>query len=108
MTEHATVTPHAIRHRAHEKWLQRGRPEGSPEQDWLEAERELEVEAARAALSAQASTHAPQVTSAGVVRRRAPRSIGTHAGAARLLAALVPEASTGLGPAPSVAGRGRR
>jgi hypothetical protein len=40
--------PHEkIAMRAYEKWCQRGRPHGSHQQDWLEAERELRNEANR-------------------------------------------------------------
>jgi hypothetical protein len=35
--------------RAYEKWCQRGRPQGTHVQDWLEAERELQAEAMRSA-----------------------------------------------------------
>jgi hypothetical protein len=42
--------PHdKIAQRAYEKWVKRGRPNGSNEQDWLEAEAELKVEIARGA-----------------------------------------------------------
>ncbi|MGH9609522.1 MAG: DUF2934 domain-containing protein [Bryobacteraceae bacterium] len=33
----------SIAARAYERWRQRGFPEGSAEEDWLEAERELEM-----------------------------------------------------------------
>jgi hypothetical protein len=33
--------------RAYEKWVKRGRPMGSPEQDWVEAETELRAEFTR-------------------------------------------------------------
>jgi hypothetical protein len=33
---------HGIRERAHQIWLERGRPEGRDVEFWLEAERELE------------------------------------------------------------------
>ena len=37
--------PHErIAMRAYEKWVKRGRPVGSPEQDWMEAEAELRAE----------------------------------------------------------------
>jgi hypothetical protein len=44
-----TTTPAPIPHekiamRAYEKWVQRGRPQGSHLQDWLEAEAELRSE----------------------------------------------------------------
>jgi hypothetical protein len=40
--------PHdKIAMRAYEKWCQRGRPQGTNEQDWLEAERELQAEATK-------------------------------------------------------------
>jgi hypothetical protein len=107
MTEHA-VTPHAIRRRAYERWLERGSPHGSPEQDWFEAEREL-ADAARADSRAPAALPSPApLASSGATRRRAPRSIVTRSGtapAARLLAALVPEAAA---PELRSASRGRR
>ena len=41
--------PHEkISMRAYEKWVQRGQPQGTHLQDWLEAERELQAEYARA------------------------------------------------------------
>ena len=39
--------------RADEKWCQRGRPHGSHQQDWLEAEAELKAEYNRTGGSAQ-------------------------------------------------------
>ena len=33
--------------RAYEKWIKRGRPQGTEMQDWLEAEMELKAEMAR-------------------------------------------------------------
>jgi len=107
MTEHAAVTPHAIRRRAYERWLERGSPLGSPELDWLEAERELS-DAARAESRTPVVVDTPApLASSGVPRRRAPRSIVTSAAAApaaRLLAALVPQAAPEL----LRASRGRR
>ena len=52
-----TTTPAKIPHekiaqRAYEKWVQRGRPQGTDVQDWVEAEAELRAELSRA----QAST----------------------------------------------------
>ena len=41
------VPPEKISMRAYEKWVQRGRPQGSPSHDWLEAEKELREEHAR-------------------------------------------------------------
>ncbi len=44
--------PHdKIAMRAYEKWVQRGRPQGSDKQDWAEAEAELRAEFARGANS---------------------------------------------------------
>jgi hypothetical protein len=41
--------PHEkISMRAYEKWVKRGQPPGTHLQDWLEAERELQAEYARA------------------------------------------------------------
>ncbi|HEY7327725.1 MAG TPA: DUF2934 domain-containing protein [Gemmataceae bacterium] len=40
--------PHEkIAMRAYEKWIKRGRPQGSEMQDWLEAEMELKAEMSR-------------------------------------------------------------
>jgi hypothetical protein len=40
--------PHdKIAMRAYEKWIKRGRPMGTPEQDWVEAETELRAEWSR-------------------------------------------------------------
>lgn len=42
------LIPHEkIAMRAYEKWLKRGRPQGTDMQDWLEAENELKTEMAR-------------------------------------------------------------
>jgi hypothetical protein len=41
---HEKVPHDKIAMRAYEKWCQRGRPNGSHLQDWLEAERELHAE----------------------------------------------------------------
>jgi hypothetical protein len=42
--------PHdKIAQRAYEKWVKRGKPQGTAEQDWTEAEKELKAEYARAA-----------------------------------------------------------
>jgi DUF2934 family protein len=123
----AAYDMHAIRQRAHSRWLERGCPTGSAEQDWLDAEREIAAESQAAAASLRTST---TVTTAAVPRAgsarldvpRAPRSIVTrsaYAPAARLLVALVPDASASVriaagtpSPGPSVKGpagrRGRR
>ena len=43
--QHDTETPSMIHERvcerAHELWMERGCPEGSPEEDWFMAEREI-------------------------------------------------------------------
>jgi len=40
--------PHdKIAMRAYEKWIKRGRPQGTEMQDWIEAENELKVEMTR-------------------------------------------------------------
>jgi hypothetical protein len=42
------VIPHEkIAQRAYEKWIKRGRPQGTEMQDWLEAENELRAEMSR-------------------------------------------------------------
>lgn len=46
MNQLATIDPSAVRDRAYSRWQARGCPEGSSEQDWLEAERELTGEQA--------------------------------------------------------------
>jgi hypothetical protein len=58
--------PHdKIAMRAYEKWVKRGRPHGTSEQDWAEAETELKAEYARtsgvsAGVSTSASAQSPQ------------------------------------------------
>jgi hypothetical protein len=43
------MVPHEkIAMRAYEKWMKRGRPQGTEMLDWLEAETELKAEMARA------------------------------------------------------------
>lgn len=45
--------PHdQIAMRAYEKWCKRGRPHGTHQQDWIEAERELQAEHTRLGLHA--------------------------------------------------------
>jgi hypothetical protein len=99
MTQPLRIDVQAIRRRAHELWLRRGCPTGTPELDWQQAERELRVEAAHgtappAATATRANTHRSEGAPLPP-RPRAPRSIVTQAAyaPARLLAALVPEAS---------------
>ena len=41
---HAAIPHDKIAMRAYEKWCKRGRPQGSDQQDWLDAERELRAE----------------------------------------------------------------
>lgn len=121
MSEDTTVTEHAVRRRAYQRWLERGSPPGSPEQDWLEAERELLAEARGACRELSASrvtapAVAASVATQGSARRRAPRTIVTRAAAApaaRLLAALVPQATPDsqhgtVAPALHAAGSRRR
>jgi hypothetical protein len=44
----AVKVPHEkIAMRAYEKWVKRGRPQGTDKQDWIEAENELKAEYAR-------------------------------------------------------------
>jgi Protein of unknown function (DUF2934) len=38
--------------RAYQKWVQRGCPQGTEKQDWLEAEAEIKAEASRSGMSA--------------------------------------------------------
>jgi hypothetical protein len=85
-----TITPHAaqpsvgsklghdrIAMRAYEKWLQRGCPHGTDQQDWLEAEAELSAElnrtgaapAARTATPARQPAPAPQPAPSTARRR---------------------------------------
>jgi len=42
----ATPTHEQIAKRAYEKWCKRGRPQGTHQQDWLEAEMEIKRELA--------------------------------------------------------------
>ena len=125
MSQNAAIDLHAIRQRAHRRWLERGCPTGSAEQDWLDAERELAAESQASARTSTTVTSAagPGTGSAPPVRLGVPRprSIVTrsaYAPAARLLVALLPDASASVriagtpAPAPSAKGpvgkRGRR
>ena len=50
--------PHEkIAMRAYEKWCKRGRPLGTDQQDWVEAERELRAEMSRSQGSAMPGGH---------------------------------------------------
>ena len=100
MTQNAALDPNAVRRRAHERWLEQGCPSGTAERDWLEAERELEGARARSLTTSVVTVDAEH---AAPPLRRAPRSIVTRtasAPAARLLAALVPDATRSLRPLP--------
>jgi DUF2934 family protein len=100
-----SIDTQLVRRRAHERWLERGCPAGNPDQDWLEAERELRAESARAGtqvVSSAQGSGAVNVALQARSGRRAPRTLVTRTGpasAARLLAALVPEATEELRPA---------
>lgn len=100
MSQNAALDAHAIRRRAHQRWLDRGCPVGSSEQDWLEAERELSAESVRAGAPVRTLTTAPADPNGDRPRAtRAPRRIVTRAAsapAARLLVALVPAAAEAL------------
>jgi hypothetical protein len=101
MTQPPGIDVQAIRRRAHELWLRRGCPTGTPDLDWQQAERELRAESERGEMPPAATNsraNGPRSEGAPLPPRpRAPRSLVTraaHTPAARLLAALVPEAST--------------
>ena len=48
------AVPHEkVAARAYEKWCKRGRPQGTAMQDWLEAERELQMESGRMSVPGQ-------------------------------------------------------
>jgi hypothetical protein len=49
-TQHLMVPHEKIAMRAYERWIKKGRPQGTHVQDWLEAEAELKVEQARGGL----------------------------------------------------------
>lgn len=46
-TPQSKVPHDKVAQRAYEKWVKRGRPQGTDVQDWLEAEAELRTEASR-------------------------------------------------------------
>jgi len=101
MIQHAT-NPDLIRRRAYELWLNRGRPVGSPDSDWMNAEQELiaaavqsealpECSTARASSPARDAAPAPKIP-----KPRRSRSIVTRSAAspaAQLLGALAQPAS---------------
>jgi hypothetical protein len=45
----AQVPHDKIAQRAYEKWIKRGRPQGTDKQDWMEAESELRAEMSKTA-----------------------------------------------------------
>ncbi len=95
----SATDPNLIRHRASELWLERGAPDGSPDHDWMNAERELHA-VTTAAPSAAPESSAP----APIVRKpRRARAIVTRsaAPAGDALRALAPEA-TAVAPASAV------
>jgi hypothetical protein len=51
-TAQAAIPHERIAQRAYEKWIQRGRPQGTDMQDWIEAEAELRAEATRSTVAA--------------------------------------------------------
>jgi hypothetical protein len=52
-TTSQTRIPHErIAQRAYEKWMKRGCPHGTAQQDWFEAERELMAEMSRSSTTA--------------------------------------------------------
>jgi Protein of unknown function (DUF2934) len=53
----AKIPHERIAMRAYEKWVQRGRPQGTALQDWIEAEAELVKEVARPGTTATAKPH---------------------------------------------------
>jgi hypothetical protein len=57
----AKIPHEKIAMRAYEKWIKRGRPMGTPEQDWAEAEAELRAEGSRSGTG--------QILGASAVRR---------------------------------------
>ena len=94
------VDPSRIRDRAYARWQERGCPEGTAEQDWLEAEREL---ASKAALPPAPILRQPspsrvsvmQPASAAPPRLRPPRPTlkrSPSARTARLLNEVTPKA----------------
>jgi len=120
MPQPIAIDEHAIRHRAHERWVEQGCPQGTSERDWLDAERELITEAVglaavpRGAVSEPAAATPSQAmieAAVSSVRRRAPRSIVTRSGAApaaQWLVALAPEATRELRAAANGTKLGRR
>lgn len=112
MSQNAAFDAHAIRHRAHQRWLERGCPVGSAEQDWLEAERELSA-AAQPSAPARTTTSMAVEPNGNLPPRaaRPPRCIVTRAAAApaaRLLVALVPAATEALAAPPGERNGSRR
>ena len=93
---HLATDPNLIRHRAYELWLERGSPVGSPDCDWINAERELVVPATKVA----AEPNAPvSVAPPPIIRKpRRARAIVTRspAPAGDALNALAPESATSV------------
>lgn len=97
MMQHAT-DPNLIRRRAYELWLERGAPVGSPDHDWINAERELVV----AALPGAAEPNAPvSVAPPPIVRKpRRARAIVTRSPASPAADALRALATDSVTPVP--------
>ena len=68
----STIDPNEIRRRAYLRWRGRGCPEGAPDIDWLEAERELLNEKLAESSRAPAASAAPL---AGDLRVKAVKPI---------------------------------
>jgi hypothetical protein len=69
------VDPSRIRDRAYARWQERGCPEGTAEQDWFEAERELFEQLARETLRPPAPVLRPPAPSAPRVPVTLPASL---------------------------------
>lgn len=81
------VTAEQIAHLAYQRWLDRGRPSGSPLQDWIDAERDLNGRPQRIATAERrlAAEHAVVriLAGAGQLAAAAPdllRAVGEHLG----------------------------
>ena len=72
----SVVDPSRIRDRAYARWQERGRPEGTAEQDWFEAERELSEQLASEAQPPAPVLRPPAASATRVPLTQSP-SLGT-------------------------------
>ena len=98
------IDPSKVRDRAYARWQERGCPEGTAEQDWIEAERDLSEQAGREAPAPSPAIAPPSAPASERVMPPRPtlkRSPGARA--ARLLNGVSPASRTQIALAAAAA-----